>query len=836
MSASPDAHSNPPPSGTKRKRRVYQACEPCRIRKAKCDRGSEDDPRPPPCARCMRESIQSQCILATKKNRRYLETIQQNERDSFSANPDHVAMQRESQAGTPSHHASQTPSSHANVSTPRSHHTGGQLHAQDKTDDNIRSPPRISRSQQNLTDSVIHTLISKPNDALALLFEAAGRQDTTAVNSRRQSPEDMQEDSADQGGSLDPMLRSRDRLPAQLPTPHSSTSPIASLSSPSVETVDLWKRHPFVRQGWLTAEEGISYVDLFFRNLSPLSPILLDYYADHSNHRELIFEEPMLCTTIICISSRYHILSTDGGMLRSNDIHSKAWRYWKDLFMRVSCGEEATSKAKTRAIGTIEGFLLMTEWHSRALHFAPDSDGWDCGTDSMDEGGNGLDSPIKANEKKTTEEVEGPSQRSDRMSWMLLGSALTLAHELGVSDQKLQNRDMTSTSYSNEKDRLRAEFWELRARRPRRLLYVYINQLASRLGWTSMIPRIISESADLTYQNEKEKHWHNIMSRWISLTRLMKTASDMLFSSVITKQLLDSGNYVTSLEHFGHLLEGWRMEYLDLNADKRLLDILFIEFQFARTYINSLAVQAVVERAFKAATPQSKPPNFFMTCVFEQHSVDYAFIQQVVDGSRNILKTVIALNEEGHLRYCPVRIFSRVISASILLLKATGLGTRIEEAQLSLELLDRLIRALRYDPVDELHLANRYASLLETYVKAFRRRFLRISRSRDSSSRDPTLNRNNMSLSQDQQRVINESFAPDCGSGMAGFNGMGMERGMDDAGERNWGVGGNGGILGDGVSFGDDWMCLPFDAFDPAITEFNIGLGARGLDFFSVGT
>jgi hypothetical protein len=88
----------------------------------------------------------------------------------------------------------------------------------------------------------------------------------------------------------------------------------------------------------------------------------------------------MLCTTILTISSRYHILSEDGGMLRSDDIHRKFSLYWKMLFMRVMYAQETEANAKTRGIGTIESFLLMTEWHPRSLHFPPDDDEWNGGT------------------------------------------------------------------------------------------------------------------------------------------------------------------------------------------------------------------------------------------------------------------------------------------------------------------------------------------------------------------------------------------------------------------------------------------------------------------------
>lgn len=95
-------------------------------------------------------------------------------------------------------------------------------------------------------------------------------------------------------------------------------------------------------------------------------------------------------------------------------------------------------------------------------------------------------------------------------------------------------------------------------------------------------------------------------------------------------------------------------------------------------------MQAVVERAFDAANPQTGPTDLLMSCVFEQHSVDFGFIQEVVEGSRNILKTVLALSEDGHLRFCPVRIYSRIISASILLLKVSSLGIRFGRSSSSI--------------------------------------------------------------------------------------------------------------------------------------------------------
>lgn len=46
---------------------------------------SSDDPRPPPCARCMRESIQSQCILASKRIRSHIEASESRHHEPNSA-------------------------------------------------------------------------------------------------------------------------------------------------------------------------------------------------------------------------------------------------------------------------------------------------------------------------------------------------------------------------------------------------------------------------------------------------------------------------------------------------------------------------------------------------------------------------------------------------------------------------------------------------------------------------------------------------------------------------------------------------------------------------------
>jgi hypothetical protein len=111
--------------------------------------------------------------------------------------------------------------------------------------------------------------------------------------------------------------------------------------------------------------------------MSNRSPILTDFYASHANQYWLVTQEPMLCCTILAISSRYHVLPGPGGKTRGLFIHHRLWQHCQHLLLRLILGQEKASKAKTRNVGTIEALLLIVEWYPLSVHFPPDSDGWD---------------------------------------------------------------------------------------------------------------------------------------------------------------------------------------------------------------------------------------------------------------------------------------------------------------------------------------------------------------------------------------------------------------------------------------------------------------------------
>ncbi len=100
-------------------------------------------------------------------------------------------------------------------------------------------------------------------------------------------------------------------------------------------------------------------------------------------------------------------------------------------------------------------------------------------------------------------------------------------------------------------------------------------------------------------------------------------------------------------------------------------DLLSIDFRYARVYIYSLALQAVAERKRKEAHDE------FLSSILDLHAGDYEFIQDVIDGCKDILSTVLKLCISDHLKYLPVRIYIRTVSACIFLLKVSSVTQRV---------------------------------------------------------------------------------------------------------------------------------------------------------------
>lgn len=480
----------------------------------------------------------------------------------------------------------------------------------------------------------------------------------------------------------------------------------------------------------------------FFHNMAPLSPILTDFFASHRTHYWLITQEPVLCCTILMISSRYHTLPGPSGATRGFFIHNRLWQHCQHLILRIMLGQEKFSKAKTRHLGTVEALLLLSEWYPRALHFPPENDGWD--SDLMLTAPSERDPPPVTEESpmqdRWREDVVEPTRRSDRMAWMLVSSALALAHELGVFSTS--NRSDLGDSRIVEPD-VKAYVYHLDVRRQRlpSLLYVIINNLSSRIGCTSLMP----EKCQLTGLHNLSgvsSEWARLMKSWVELTDFTRTLRETFFADASPRDRRQIDNDLLG-EWIGRL-GLWRRQHqavdsksatnglcpdLILRTDLYYDTVIEIEYQYLRVLSNSLGVQGIVERVLSQTESHGTINTTFISHARQipLSRSEHGFIEEVIDGACAILTHIISLPGPKPLSFYPVRVFLRVISSSIFILKALALGARPTKLQESLDLLDQAIAVLDSDLLDDIYLVSRYAALLKIHVSRLRQTFANCS-------------------------------------------------------------------------------------------------------------
>lgn len=360
-----------------------------------------------------------------------------------------------------------------------------------------------------------------------------------------------------------------------------------------------------------------------------------------------------------------------------------------------------------------------------------------------------------------------PAWRSDRMCWMLLSTAMGLSYELGVFDNIEEllaaGGEMTRPEYEDEAYRLRAA-------RIKRLLLIYVTQLAGRLGWTNMVPENL-RITDPVFAPRKRRTSvadgktpetnttigntfnyipdleldDQIIHCWAGISNAMRIGNEKLFKSrQYTTKIIQDGSYVELLKDFQPMLRAWKTEFERFRLPPYIRHILTIEYEYVRIYVNSLSLQAVVERCTNNAgnhtngshtgpnagnglSPETQ--NYYGKLPLARlggfSTADQDYCREVVDGSRNLLKTVVDdLLPGDYLKHAPVRTYFRIISGAMFLLKTFALGASKLDVEISIGLMDRAVDALRNCVVDDVHLGIRFADLLETLTSRLRSRFI----------------------------------------------------------------------------------------------------------------
>jgi hypothetical protein len=120
-------------------------------------------------------------------------------------------------------------------------------------------------------------------------------------------------------------------------------------------------------------------------------------------------------------------------------------------------------------------------------------------------------------------------------------------------------------------------------------------------------------------------------------------------------------------------------------------------------------------------------------------SSDFGHVQKIICSALNTLGTAIILCEKNMLRFCPMRTFNHITTASIYLLKGLSLGVSPAKLQDALKVLQQTIAALKCSNPDDLHVGGRYGILLEMHLARLQKHFVPTLKPYEISSFDADL-------------------------------------------------------------------------------------------------
>lgn len=229
---SPDASNN-----TRAFKRSYVACVSCRVRKSRCIIKDK-----PPCAKCAREHRECQFDHKPRAPK-HREAPKWTQQDGSSKESEALATQQ--QPLPMELHQAGTSPQNLDLSLGGYHGLQGE----------VSVPTGFTTSPNNtnhtLYDRVRSTIVTGTNDALDILSDAAGQQHSIAGSTPSQQQPQPANNTANGTG------------PKVVSGGYNGLGfTITALSEPDDACLDMWDKSRFVRQGWFTAQEAVTYLDL----------------------------------------------------------------------------------------------------------------------------------------------------------------------------------------------------------------------------------------------------------------------------------------------------------------------------------------------------------------------------------------------------------------------------------------------------------------------------------------------------------------------------------------------------------------------------------------------
>ena len=442
-----------------------------------------------------------------------------------------------------------------------------------------------------------------------------------------------------------------------------------------------WKSLCFVQDGLLTAKEVLIYIDFFYSRIVPFSPVaVLLPVNQHQVHARMLDDSPMLVLAMLTIASRYCQLNGPGAVARAYAIHERLSAWLQNMVTRLFWAQDrfvpANSAGSLRSPGTVAALCLLCEWHPRSTHFPPGQVGMNITY---------VPKPVSFGQAFS---LSNPlawlewSWRSDRMTWSLLGNALTLATEIGMSTKD----DDEGTNQVNIQQAIEMKH----------LLCILSTPVSVSLGWDYLLT--------CDWQELEQKNADYRLRLWARLAQVMREAKKVLYSSKkMSQKLLRTFEYLGPLHTFNEMLSAYKAEFLDSSPTDDEQIALDLEYDFVRVYVNSIALQSAMEEQREAEVIS--------------HPINGRYIGEVIEGATGILSKIeTSLLMNDRLKYMTTRMYSRVMTASVFLLKATSFGDQFGDRSRFLDLIEGTGRAFLECSMDDANLSIRWGLLLTQLV------------------------------------------------------------------------------------------------------------------------
>ncbi|CCE88847.1 Piso0_001634 [Millerozyma farinosa CBS 7064] len=758
-----------PPEGNKSNtkfRRSYKACLNCRLRKVKCDLGSVDNPREGKCVRCMRE--RKDCVFIESRRggtsnvvrgrKRKLETVQGSSgvstQDSTESSAESSKMSKveegedilDKQETSPlpemrkESHSRSTTFSTAESALVFLAKAAGTIAKADERD-NIDA-----RAKHKQLES-----FNPPQDA------GSGYDDGGSANSLQEKPYESRGTYSMMNGRNGSAISLQDGTVNDSPGSSYSVSlnPPKRLYVPAPENLDIVR--PKILSSLsevdyiggsvsiLSEREAVYLIDFFFMFMHPFFPFI----PIHLHSSNILPQYPILLCAILTLAARYcpqDDLQTDSKneIPRNIEIHDRLWVYVQRLV-----SQSVWAEASSRSIGTVLAFLLFTEWNPRAVHWR-----W---CDYANRHDDSCDKPSYQDEENLA--GLGAMRRSYRMAWMLTGSAVRLAQDLGLMEVSPKIMIATHTAEINccidtrKRSMLSQSITDIEIDEETLVNNDDLNEYAI-LNMTELEIQKHGEGRPLKLTN--------IQKAKVEILQIMYLAHESLYGPKAKLNGLDQIQNLTVLNIISPLLNNWEkkyralltprdiksLEFLDLQSDFKKLsskirhdvaqfidqESVILDFHYANLFIFSLALNPSSKNTDSSESERKKRKLDKNNLKLDELSRSAKYIERAFSSANELLSVAHRIHKLKLLRCMTIRWLTRIVKAVAFIVKCYSMIVAHKNSSSSdlsvsddydptmlLSLISitdiaasihKAAITLRDSAPDELHICTRYSNIL----------------------------------------------------------------------------------------------------------------------------